>query len=55
MTDRNADRMARRGFEDEEDDSPVHALTREEAQALQEEGIEVMSVPLPPGLADGLQ
>lgn len=29
--------------------------TREEAQALQEEGIEVMSVPLPPGLADGLQ
>jgi hypothetical protein len=29
--------------------------TREEALALREEGIEVMSVPLPAGLADGLQ
>jgi hypothetical protein len=29
--------------------------TREEAQALVEEGIDVMSVPLPPGFADGLQ
>lgn len=29
--------------------------TREEAEALRDEGIEVMSVPLPSGLADGLQ
>ena len=29
--------------------------TREEAQALHDEGIEVMSVPLPAGLANGLQ
>ena len=29
--------------------------TREQAEALREEGIEVMSVPLPAGLTDGLQ
>ncbi|MEQ1805181.1 MAG: DUF1178 family protein [Burkholderiaceae bacterium] len=29
--------------------------TREEAEALRDEGIEVMSVPLPAGLTDGLQ
>ncbi len=29
--------------------------TREEAQALHDEGIEVVSVPLPAGLTDGLQ
>ena len=34
MPDRNADRVARNGFEDEEDDRPVRALTREEARVL---------------------
>jgi ATP synthase protein I len=36
MTDRNADRVARNGFEDEDDDRPVKALTREEAGVLRE-------------------
>lgn len=34
MTERPANGLARRGFEDELDDPPVRALTREEAQAL---------------------
>jgi ATP synthase protein I len=34
MTDRNADRWVRNGFEDEEQDRPVKALTREEAGVL---------------------
>ena len=34
MTDRNADRMVRNGFDDEEDDRHVAALTREEARVL---------------------
>ena len=34
MTDRNADRMMQDAFEDEEDDRPVRALTREEAGVL---------------------
>jgi ATP synthase protein I len=34
MTDRNADRKGHNGFQDEEDDRPVVALTREEAGAL---------------------
>ncbi len=36
MTDRNADRVAHHGFQDEEDDRPVIALTREEARVLRE-------------------
>jgi ATP synthase protein I len=34
MIDRNADRKAPKGFEDEEDEAPVRAWSREEAQAL---------------------
>lgn len=34
MSDRNADRVVQNRFEDEEDDRPVQALTRDEAQGL---------------------